>query len=164
MKETLPSKFTNSISHHLSDGITPEASYKRVKDTIHTEAVSACIASAGPNPVLGFKHPDVHPSKQLLPRAHQTTLHQLQSGKCSSLCSYQPFIKSAVDNICADCHVAPHTTSHLFSCPSNPTTLTLLDLWYKLVEAAEFVIGLPSFDHIPLLDPPLPPPPPESPP
>lgn len=82
MKGTLASKFTNSISHHLTgDGTVSEVSYKCIKDSINTEAVSTYIASASPNPVLERKPPDVHTSVTSLPRTHHNTLTQLRYRK-----------------------------------------------------------------------------------
>ena len=130
---------------------------QRVKAEIHTDAVRSYINAASPNPVLGYKAPDVHPSELSLPRAHRTNLHQLRSGKCWSLRSYQFFINAAADDVCPDCLSAPHTTPQLFTCPAIPTTLTLLDLWFKPVEAAKFVSRISSFNHLPPLQPPLPP-------
>jgi hypothetical protein len=71
LKETLSSKFLDTVSPHLSGGIMPEVSYKRAKDALHTDAVCAYLLSTGVNPVLGTKPPDVHPSEETLPRVYR---------------------------------------------------------------------------------------------
>ena len=37
------------------------------------------------------------------------------------------------------CHLSVHTTVHIFSCPSNPTTLSGEDVWLDPVEVAQFL-------------------------
>jgi hypothetical protein len=164
LKETLSSRFHADLVPYLQDGILPSIIYNRTKDAIHTAAVRDYLASAPPNKVLGTRPPDIHPSEESLPRICRTTLSQLRSDYCSSLNSYQFFINAINDDECPECNISPHSTSHLFSCPSHPTTLTVLDLWYKPVQAAAFLSGFPAFSHLPPLDLPLPPPPPEPPP
>jgi hypothetical protein len=117
-------------------------------------AVCASISVAGVNPVLGIKPPEVDISEQKLPRAHRTTLNQLRSSKCYALRSYKHFIKMTNNDTCPNCHCAPQTTTHLFSCSSYPTTLTVWDLWYQPVDAAKFLLSLPTLGHfLPLLPP-----------
>ena len=163
MKETLQSKFSATISPFLEaeGGTIHDISYGRVKVAIHAASVRDSINRLKPNPVLGAKAPEVHAYELSLSRIYQTTLAQLHSNKCASLQSYKHFIKSAADDSCPECLSAPHTTSHIFSCCAYPTPLTKWDLWYKPVEAAEFIADLPSFDHLPPLNPQLPRPPPE---
>jgi hypothetical protein len=139
LKEMLSSKFTDSITHHLSDGIVPEVSSNRIKSAIHTDAVRASVAAVGVNPVLGCVPPPVHPSELYLPRIYQTTLSQLRSGKCSNLRNYQFFINPTTDDVCPNCHLATHSTNHLFACQAQPTALTVFDLWLHPVRAADFI-------------------------
>jgi hypothetical protein len=125
LKETLSSKFGDSVSPYLQGGVVPEASYQKTKESIHTAAVRAAIDAAGVNPILGIKPPEVHSLEQTLSRAYRTTLNQLWSNKCNALQNYKHYIKATNSNICPNCHSAPQMTVHLFSCPSFPTTLTL---------------------------------------
>jgi hypothetical protein len=165
-KETLSSKFGNSVSPYLQGGVIPKANYKKTKGSIHMGTVCASINAAGVNPILGIKPPEVHSSEQTSSRPYRTTLNQLRSNNCNALQNYKHFIKATNSNICPNCHSAPQTTAHFFSCPSFPTTLTFWDLCYKPVKAAEFLSCLPTFGHLPPLLPllpPLPPPLPESP-
>jgi hypothetical protein len=164
MKETLSSKFQDAIAPYLQDGVILAVLYKRTRDSIHTNAVHSYLESAIPNVILGTRPPEIHPSDQSFPRIYRTTLSQLRSDYCSSLNSYQHVIEAANNNKCPDCGSTPHFTSQLFSCPSNPTTLTVLDMWYHLVEPAAFLSTLSSFSHLPLLGLSLPPPPPKPPP
>ena len=141
-----------------------ECNYLKSKDSIHTAAVSAAIASAKPNRVLSTHPPVIHPSERDLPRIYQTTLSQLRSDWCSGLKSYQHFINMADNDVCPICLSAPQTVTHLFSCSTIPTPLTKLDLWHQPVKVAELLKSNPTFNHLPPLDPPLPLPPPEPPP
>jgi hypothetical protein len=151
LKETLSSKFGDSVSPYLQGGVIPEASYQKTKDSIHTAAVRTSIEAAGVNPILGIKPPEVHSSEQTLSRAYRTTLNQLRSNKCNALQNYKHYINATNSNICPNCHSASQTTAHLFSCPSFPTTLTYWDLWCNPVKAAEFLSTLPTFGHLPPL-------------
>jgi hypothetical protein len=128
MKETLSSRFIAAVSPFLEGGTGTELNYKHVKESVQTASVRASIVSLKPNPVLGVKAPEVHESELWLSRIHQTTLTQLCSSKCASLKTYQHFMKSATDDICPECHSAPHSTSHIFSCSACPTTLSVWDL------------------------------------
>ena len=60
-----------------------------------------------------------------LDRHYRTILFQLYSSHCSKLQSYFHFINAAPSPDCPD---VPETVQHLFSCPHNPTDLTLLFL------------------------------------
>jgi hypothetical protein len=164
LKETLSSKFSDVIASYLQDGVIPASTFNRTKKAIHTSSVRKYLDSAPPKKILETSPLEINAEEQTLPRVYRSILSQLQSDYCSSLVSYQFSINAVNENECPDCHNAPHSTLHLFSCPVNPTTLTVLNLWYHPVQAAVFLSGLPSFDHLPPLDLPLPPPPPEPPP
>ena len=126
MKETLASKFQHTVAPYLQDdGTIPAINFNSTKDAIHT---STYLGSAAPNPVLGCAPPEVDPSEMTLPHIYRTTLSQLRSKKCASLRSYQFWIKATNDDICPSCSTASQTSSHLFSCPSFPTTLTIWDM------------------------------------
>jgi hypothetical protein len=53
------------------------------------------------------------------------------------------------DYLCPACQDTPHTTRHLFSCPSFPTNLTIYDLWKRPRDVADFLLPLPAFSHLP---------------
>jgi hypothetical protein len=149
LKETLSSRFGDALAPHLHGGIVPGPLYNKVKEEIYTKAVKDYLASAPPNKVLDVKPPTyIHPSEQTLPRAVQTTLSQLRSGSCSALQSYKHYIKQTNDDIGPCRKNASHTTAHLFSCASHPTTLTFLDLWRKPVEVPTLISTQPSFNHL----------------
>merc|ERR1712212_1070345 len=61
----------------------------------------------------------------------------------------RPFL-SLSHALCPSCRGAPHTTAHLFSCPSHPTSLTVRDLWDRPCAVAEFLPSLPFPFTLPL--------------
>jgi hypothetical protein len=77
LKETLASRFWDSIEHHLVDGVVPEASYNCIRNEIHTSAISNYLASAALNKVLGIRPPEVSISEQKL-TAYRHTSYSLQ--------------------------------------------------------------------------------------
>jgi hypothetical protein len=164
MKHTLQTRFLPSVSHLLEEGSLPPDSYSTALGTLHSSAVSSYLASAAPNKVLLTPAPSVSSSELSLPRAARSALSQLRSGYSSRLNSYLARIGAAHSPLCPECGVMDHTTHHLFSCPSHPTSLTPLDLWSNPGPTAAFLSSLPSFSDILGVDPPLPPPPPEPPP
>jgi hypothetical protein len=131
---------------------------KSIESEIHTSTVRASIAAAGINLVLGYKAPEIHSSEESLPCIFCITLAQLRSGKCCNLKSYQHFINAADNDVCPDCRSAPYSTNHLFNCHAFQTSLTVINLWQKPMKAAEFLLQIPSFNHLPPLCPVLPPP------
>jgi hypothetical protein len=151
MKETLSSCFHDAVSPYLWGDLIPSGLYDKIKNDIHTATVQNYLTSAGPNKVLGTRPPAVDNSEKSLPQAYVTTLHQLRSSKCSALKTYQYFIKASNDDICQSCQSAPESTFHIFNCSTNPTPLTVLDLWRKPVEAAKFLSLYPSFYQFPPL-------------
>ena len=164
MKETLSSKYGESIEQFLQNGIMSEVTYKRAIKTIHTQAVSAAKAKQKVNPLLERHPPAVSASENSLPRPFQTTMSQLRSTYCSDLKSYQLKIRKITDDQCPSCLTSSQSVLHLFSCPAYPTSLSPKDLWSNPVAVANFLVTLPEFHHLPPLDPPVPPPPPEPPP
>ena len=163
-KATLYSSCIEPIKHHLQDGIVLGINYKRVISAIHTDTVSSVIGSLSPNKVLGSRPPKVSNTEELLPRAYQCLNHQLRSKYCIHLKSYLHSIGKCDSPTCPECGLVPHTTNHLFDCPSFPTDLVVLDLWHRPCVVAVFFSTLPSFAHLPplpthpLRPPPEPPP------
>jgi hypothetical protein len=124
LKPTLQSKYGQSLVPYLNqDGIIPQSIYKKVMSALHTSATKSAIKNLALNRVLGRRTPEVHKSKQELPRAYRTNLNQLRSDFCDGLSSYKHFIGASKDDRCPDCHLLPHSTFHLFNCPANLTDL-----------------------------------------
>jgi hypothetical protein len=156
MKQTLFSKSIGSVEKYLTDGILLEVNYKRILESLHTDAVPAEICEAAPNKLLGVLPPGIHPSEETLLRSHRCALSQLRSDYCQRLKSYQFSIGKAEDDVCPECGTGSQNPNHLFDCPSFPTDLSKRDLWSNLREAAVFISNLPSFvHHLPPV-PPLP--------
>ena len=164
MKATLSSKFHRKLAPYLRNGIITQNGYNKTVKRIHTKAVSDEIINLGPNRVLGAIAPPIDKSELSLSRGHRSLLAQLRSGFSSSLRSYQHTIGKVDSPTCPDCGFLPQTTHHVFDCLSSPTNLTVYDLWRRPREVIRFLNSVPSFAHIPPLDPPAPPPPPEPPP
>ena len=143
MKHTLQSRFLPSIAHLLTDGRTDPATYRASLSDLHTSAVQAAISQLAPNPVLQSPPPPVEREERSLPRAYRTALSQLRSGHCRFLNSYRARIGVADDPSCPSCGAGDHTTSHLFACPSHPTTLGVWDLWGRPARVADFLATLP---------------------
>ena len=106
--------------------------------TLHTMAVSECLSSYKPNPILSQKDPDINKSEQSLPHKIRRILAQLRAGKSPILLQYlhSTWPKSNPSPTCPLCKSYDHTTQHLFSCPNIYTTLTTQDLWNDPVAVA----------------------------
>jgi len=74
-----------------------------------------------------------------------STLSQLRSSFCSFLHSYRKRIGLIPSPLCLSCGVESHTTVHIFSCSSHPTSLAKLHLWERPRLASEFLWVLPFF-------------------
>ena len=157
LKETLRSKCIDLVEPSLVDGVVPARDFKQLLSNIHTKVVSDVIDAFQPNRVLGLPPPLVDPSEKSLPRATRATLSQLRSGHCAKLNTYLARLGRLDSDNCPDCNSAPHSPSHLFSCPAHPTNLVTTDLWEKPWDVAVFLASLPSFNSLP--DPGPPPPP-----
>jgi hypothetical protein len=143
MKKTITSEHGNYVNNLIHNDNLDNTQYKILLKTIHTESVSATITAQENNPTLGRPPPEIDKAEKDLPRKTRSTLSQLRSGYSSMLNSYLARIRDDVQDICPDCNISPHTTLHLFDCPSKPTNLTVTDLWTKPKEAARF-LGLPG--------------------
>ena len=90
------------------------------------------------NQVLGEPALEIQQSERDLQRKTRTTLAKLRSGYSSHLKSYLFRInaRGADSDSCPDFGQSPHTTQHLFDCPTNPTTLTTRYLWDNPFDAA----------------------------
>ena len=160
-KTTLQARFGPSIAHHLSNGVTPPSSYDSIISSLHTEAVQLAIRNFPPHRLLGpTTPPPINPEESSLPRPFRSTLAQLRSGHCKALNGYLTDIGQTDDPLCPSCRGGIHDPPHLFSCPSHPTELGLIDLWDRPARTASFISSLPFFDYLPDLPRPPPEPPP----
>ena len=151
MKNTLSSTFGEKVKQ-ISYPDMPTDIYKKKLKNVHTSCVRDQINSMAKNKVLNTTPPKISDSEKVLPRATRSTLAQLRSGYSSYLNSYKARISqnqaTQIVDTCPLCNAASHTTTHLFSCPSKPTQLTVRDLWSKPLEAARF-LNLASNDDDP---------------
>ena len=134
---------SNIVSLTLNGIVADETNYKEGLKSIHTSCVQATIDNQT-NKILNAAPPKIDDSERNLPRKTRTTLSQLRSG-------YSPFLQSYLSRImpdehqdlCPKCQASPHTTTHLFACPADPTDLTVKDLWHNPQTVASF-LGLPT--------------------
>ena len=158
MKQTLQSKVGPLVEPYLNAlGVVEPGTYRTTIQSLHTDVVADATRHFAPNRVLGRKPPDIDPRETYLPRLTRSTLAQLRSSFCARLNSYQFKIGQVNSDTCPECGTAPHTTNHLFDCPSHPTNLRVEDLWTNSWAAAAFLSSLPSFDFLPAPGPPPPP-------
>ena len=156
--------FHASILPHLVDDIVPEANYGLIIQSLHSSTVNKAIADAGRNRVLNRIPPAISSSEIRLPRDWRCALSQLRSGFSKYLREFLHRIGAADAKCCPDCNVDDHTSSHLFSCPRFPTSLSPIDLWVNPITSAIFLSSQPSFSNLSDVNPPAPRPPPEPPP
>ena len=159
MKETLQSKLLDVVRPYLNEhGVIDPGSYNDTLRSIHCDIVSQTVDGFVSNRVLNAPPPPLDPNDRFLPRLTRATLCQLRSGHCARLQDFLHRIGRADDDLCPECRGATHSTSHLFSCPSFPTSLDVSDLWSKTWCVAVFLQTLPSFSFLPSPGPPPPPP------
>ena len=158
MKQLLQNACIDDVDPFLVDGSIPPGSYPAAKQSIHSAYVHRAIRNNANNNILGGRLPTVNKAEKSLPRHTRCVLSQLRSGHCAHLNSYLHRIGRVPSPTCPDCGAADHTVPHIFSCPSHPTRLSPRSLWTKPVEAATFLLTLPSFSDLPPLVPPRPPP------
>ena len=96
------------------------------------------------NRVLQVADPEINKEEINLPRETRTQLSRLRSGFSRTLKSYMSRIEEDIIDECPNCNATPHDTTHLFNCPSTPTTLTPLDLWTNPRNCAKFLKLLPE--------------------
>ena len=105
--------------------------YKFLLKPFILNPVSAYIQSQDNNTVLDELPQPKDKSGSNLLRRTRFLLSQLKYGYSSILNSYLSRIREDVTDDCPDCQMHPHTTRHLFYCPSNPTPLTAPDLLHN---------------------------------
>ena len=142
--------YKSNITHHIGTRTyISKDEYKIMNKRVHTEYVSNAISSYERNKVLhdtpAHSVPDINEEEKELPRSTRTTLAQLRSSYSPHLNTYLHRIGSRDSDLCPKCNLEPHTSNHLFNCPSNPTTLVTKDLWEKPKRVAEF-LDLPTTD------------------
>jgi len=153
-KHTLQSLCLDSVSPFLlPDGTVQPSNYKLILENLHHMAVHNSIQHLEPNPILNTRPPEISKSEIHLPRPYRSTLSQLRSNYCSKLKSYQHRIdpEKYPSPSCPHCSLSDDTTTHLFNCPSNPTTLSPIDLWHYPINVSKFLANHPSFSDLPPL-------------
>ena len=138
MKLTL-NIYENEVSSKFESLPATTQSRKSVLKTLHTETVQKVLDRYNPNPVLNKTPPKINPEEVFLTRKSRTELARLRSGFSRTLNSYLSRVDPDTPDNCPKCTQSPHNSIHLFSCPSNPTHLTVESLWTKPKEAAEFL-------------------------
>ena len=161
MKETLRSAFSCHLGQNIIDNALPPAAYPETLKQIHTSFVNSAKTQIGVNPLLNEPPPPVDKSEATLHRTTRSTLSQLRSSHCKALETYKMKIGLSQSSTCPECGADDHSTSHLFNCPSFPTTLVIRDLWLRPRKVARFLSHIPSFSYLPPLDRPPPEPPPD---
>jgi hypothetical protein len=141
LKPTLFSAHRDKVLPLLENEDTPisREAYRGLLKTLHRQAVTAAVDELEPSKVLGARPPLISSSEETLPRKARCTLSQLRSGYSRFLNTYKAVLDHNTNPACPLCSSHPHTTNHLFNCPSNPTTLIVFSLWEDPVEAALFL-------------------------
>jgi len=157
IRRKLQSRFGDQVLRFFVNGAIQDA--EEVRKQLHTEYVDSNIRSRPPNRVLNLQPPDIAEEETSLPRQYRSALSQLRSGHCSALNTYRHRIGITDTYTCPSCQQSPHDTHHIFTCPSNPTTLGVSDLWERPAEVSDFLATLPFFRfRAPPRPPELPPP------
>ena len=158
MKHLLQSKYHNFLTTTINqptqllfEDSLIHANYPTAKTRLRDHAIVHTIDQRTNNRILMAPPPDVDNSEQLLPRPHRVTLAQMRSGFCFHLATYKNRIDPTAPSTCPDCHSTDHTATHIFNCPQHPTHLAPADLWSSPLEAASFIVTLPSFSSLPTL-------------
>src|SRR2546425_4691904 len=145
MKQTIFENWsgkTIDINNNNTIPSTPDSISQNLK-SIHTLAVSECLQSYKPNPILAQPAPNINVSEQSFPRKTRHILTQLRVGKSPVLTADLHTIdpKFYPSPICPLSKSHDHTTQHLFSCSTINTTLSILDLWDDAVAVVSEVGG-----------------------
>ena len=122
-----------NVCHSMTTRETPKRRMKGTLFTRHRNTVEPLMLVDNRKTTLQAIHTDaINKAVKYLTRKERATLAQLKSGYCKLLDSYKSRIKKDASlNICADCGQMPYDVTHLFACPTHPTTLILSDLWNK---------------------------------
>ena len=151
LKQTQRSKVLEDVSPYLEeDGTVAPGNYVNIANDLHMDIVTKAISRSEPIRILSRKPPTVHKNERSLPRITRVTMSQLRSGHCARLRDFQCRIGKTVDSLCSGCQLETQTVSHLFDCPTRPTTLSIEDLWKNPLDAADFLRTLPDFADLPL--------------
>ena len=137
-RKTILTNYSAYISNKTNNSSINEEQYKQKLKVIHTEAVQE-VKQRSNNKVLNTIPPEINPEERSLPRKTRCTLAQLRSGYSPFLQSYLHSINASQNDLCPECQISPHTTNHLFNCPSKPTDLEVQSLWTDPREAAHFL-------------------------
>ena len=139
IRRTLQSKRGPSIEDLVPSGGLSWEGYRAGLKSIHQTGLTEVLQSYQPNIVLGGYPPPINTLERNLPRSARCTLAQLRSGYSLLINSYKSKIDPDTVDSCPDCAASPHSTSHLFDCPSNPTQLSAESLWRDPIAAAKLL-------------------------
>ena len=139
MKPTIITEYLPIVANLYTTTEPSTSEYKLTTKIIHTTSVKDTMESYKPNKVLNTTPPMIDQSEQTLTRKARSELARLRSGYSRNLNYYMSRLDPDVQDECPHCKSSPHNTQHLFNCSSNPTELTILDLWTRPTLAAEFL-------------------------
>ena len=139
IRRTLKSKRGPSIEDLVPSGGLSWEGYRAGLKSIHQTGLTEVLQSYQPNIVLGGYPPPINTLERNLPRSTRCTLAQLRSGYSLLINSYKSKIDPDTVDSCPDCAASPHSTSHLFDCPSNPTQVSAESLWRDPIAAAKLL-------------------------
>ena len=138
MKKSLLDYLDETKEFLLLDDPSEELNKTTLK-SIHTYSVKKCLEKYKYNKVLNAPAPEINPEVLKLNRKTRATLSQLRSGYSTLLNSYKCRLNNEIQDICPECFSPSHTTSHLFECTANPTSLDVTSLWTNPIDAAKFL-------------------------
>ena len=137
MKNTNTSLYENEIADKYTR-IDPTIEDKLIIKNIHTESVAKTIEQHQPNKVLHRRPPEISTKEKDLSWIERVELARLRLGYSRKLNNYPARIDDEIQDRCPSCNISPHNTEHLFNCNKNITSLKPIDLWARLLLAAEF--------------------------
>jgi len=137
MKTTIFHDTANLLSHPNPNHNTPDTIAANIKAN-HSLAVQQYLNTLPPNKLTNQPYLNPHPSELTLPRHRRCLLRQLRTDKSPFLRAHKhsQYPTICPSPLCPLCLLSPHNTSHLFNCPSIPTTLTVENLWTSPCEVS----------------------------
>ncbi|KAI5753717.1 hypothetical protein M8J77_002697 [Diaphorina citri] len=141
-------EYQPNIQTLVNTPILDSSQLKASLKIFHSSTVTAAISRYKPNRVLNTHPPPVSSEEKELPREARSKLAQLRSGFSTLLNSYRSRIDPNIRDECPLCAGTPHDTNHLFNCLAKPTTLTPIDLWENLMQAATFLDLIPTLEPL----------------
>ena len=140
-RQTIPPRLMKPTAFNNTDFTTnlpPDPTDDQNLKTIHTTIVQNYLHSRRPNKLTNNRAPPPNKTEQTLPRETRRQLAQLRTDKSPLLYSYLNKIDPTrhPTDTCPLCQTERHDTTHLFNCPTIPTSLTVEALWTSPVEVS----------------------------